>query len=102
MEKVVAGIEPRSPVGNHKCGLYCVTTTQHVSVCVSLCLGDDKEWEQQCCWQTELVAGLDRVNVCVEKLQQDQERWTAQRGEQTPSIHVMVRSSIVQSDYANI
>ncbi|CAB1347519.1 unnamed protein product, partial [Coregonus sp. 'balchen'] len=64
-------------------------TTLHVSVSVLLCLGDDKEWEQQCCWQTELVAGLDRVNVCVEKLQQDHERWTAQRGEQTASIHVM-------------
>ncbi|XP_064840268.1 uncharacterized protein si:dkey-103g5.4 [Oncorhynchus masou masou] len=58
-------------------------------VLLILTQGDDKEWEQQCCWQTELVAGLDRVNVCVEKLQQDQERWTAQRGEQTPSIHVM-------------
>ncbi|KAK6297050.1 hypothetical protein J4Q44_G00331920 [Coregonus suidteri] len=58
-------------------------------VLLILTQGDDKEWEQQCCWQTELVAGLDRVNVCVEKLQQDHERWTAQRGEQTASIHVM-------------
>ncbi|KAJ7990490.1 hypothetical protein DPEC_G00300860 [Dallia pectoralis] len=49
--------------------------------------GDEKEWEQECCWHTELMAGLDRVNVCVEKLQHDHERWRAQRREQRPPVH---------------
>ncbi|XP_041924787.1 uncharacterized protein si:dkey-103g5.4 [Alosa sapidissima] len=35
--------------------------------------GDEEEWEQQCVWQTELVTGLNRISVCVERMQQDQE-----------------------------
>ncbi|XP_062377906.1 uncharacterized protein si:dkey-103g5.4 [Sardina pilchardus] len=35
--------------------------------------GDEEEWEQQCVWQTELVTGLNKISVCVERMQQDQE-----------------------------
>ncbi|CAK6968135.1 uncharacterized protein si:dkey-103g5.4 isoform X2 [Scomber scombrus] len=46
-----------------------------------LTLGDDEEWDQQCVWHSELVSGLDKVDVCVEQLQQDQDKWTTQRGD---------------------
>ncbi|XP_046891896.1 uncharacterized protein si:dkey-103g5.4 [Hypomesus transpacificus] len=42
----------------------------------TLTISDAAEWEQRCVCQAELLAGLDLVSVCVEGLQQDQERWT--------------------------
>ncbi|KAL0973021.1 hypothetical protein UPYG_G00197840 [Umbra pygmaea] len=50
--------------------------------------GDESEWELRCFWHSELGAGLDRVNVCVEKLQHNHERWTTQRERPMASIHV--------------
>ncbi|XP_031439943.1 uncharacterized protein si:dkey-103g5.4 [Clupea harengus] len=35
--------------------------------------GDEEEWEQQCVWQTELVTGLNRISVCVERMQEQEE-----------------------------
>ncbi|KAL2085392.1 hypothetical protein ACEWY4_018712 [Coilia grayii] len=34
---------------------------------------DEEEWEQQCVWQRELVTGLNRISVCVQRMQQEQE-----------------------------
>ncbi|KAM7413322.1 hypothetical protein PAMA_020625 [Pampus argenteus] len=44
-----------------------------------LTLDDEKEWDQQCVWHSELLSVLDKVDVCVEQLQQDQDKWTTQR-----------------------
>lgn len=59
-----------------------------LSVCV--CAGDREEWEQQCIWHTELVSGLDKVDVCVEQLQQEQDIWIMKGGDCTTSIQAMV------------
>ncbi|KAG7471356.1 hypothetical protein MATL_G00123760 [Megalops atlanticus] len=48
-------------------------------VLLILTADDDLEWEQQSWWQAELGAGLDRVSVGVARLQQEQDRRTAQR-----------------------
>ncbi|KAM3615726.1 uncharacterized protein V6R79_006907 [Siganus canaliculatus] len=37
--------------------------------------GDKEEWEQQCVWHSEFMSGLDKVDVCLERMQQDQEKW---------------------------
>lgn len=58
---------------------------------MSLCVGDKEEWDQQCVWHSELVSGLDKVDVCVEQLQQDQEKWTTQGGDWATSQDAMVR-----------
>ncbi|XP_063062403.1 uncharacterized protein LOC134455311, partial [Engraulis encrasicolus] len=34
---------------------------------------DEEEWEQQCVWQRELVSGLNRISVCVQRMQQEQQ-----------------------------
>ncbi|XP_062417626.1 uncharacterized protein LOC119229096 [Pungitius pungitius] len=52
---------------------------------------DDEEWDRQCLWHSELVAGLDKLDVSMEQLQQDQEKWTAQRGDWASTIHATVR-----------
>ncbi|XP_044059103.1 uncharacterized protein si:dkey-103g5.4 isoform X2 [Siniperca chuatsi] len=46
-----------------------------------LTLGDKEEWDQQCVWHSALVSGLDKVDVCMEQLQQDQEKWTTLGGD---------------------
>ncbi len=56
-----------------------------------MCIGDEEEWDQQCVWHSELVSGLDKVDVCVEQLQQDQEKWITQGGEWATALHAMVR-----------
>ncbi|XP_040929476.2 uncharacterized protein si:dkey-103g5.4 isoform X2 [Betta splendens] len=40
--------------------------------------GDKDEWDQQWVWHSELVSGLDKLDVCVEQLQQEQEKWPTQ------------------------
>lgn len=54
-------------------------------------LGDGEEWDQQCVWHAELMSGLDKVDVCVEQLQQDQEKWTTQGRDWTAPLQAMVR-----------
>ncbi|XP_038549320.1 uncharacterized protein si:dkey-103g5.4 [Micropterus salmoides] len=56
-----------------------------------LTLGDEEEWDQQCVWHSELVSGLDKVEVCIEQLQQDQEKWTTHGGDWTTTLHAMDR-----------
>ncbi|XP_061684126.1 uncharacterized protein si:dkey-103g5.4 isoform X6 [Syngnathoides biaculeatus] len=41
-----------------------------------LSLVDEEEWDQHCVWYTELVSALDMVDVCMQKLQQEQDRET--------------------------
>ncbi|XP_057207593.1 uncharacterized protein si:dkey-103g5.4 [Triplophysa rosa] len=40
--------------------------------------GDEEEWERQCLWHTELTSVLNRVSVCMERLQRDQDQLSAQ------------------------
>ncbi|XP_034723644.1 uncharacterized protein si:dkey-103g5.4 [Etheostoma cragini] len=56
-----------------------------------LTLGDEQEWDLQCVWHSELVSGLDKVDVCMEQLQQDQEKWTTQGGDWATTLHTMDR-----------
>ncbi|XP_037632372.1 uncharacterized protein si:dkey-103g5.4 [Sebastes umbrosus] len=56
-----------------------------------LTLGDEQEWDRQCVWHSELVSGLDKVDVCMEQLQQDQEKWTTQGGDWATSFHALDR-----------
>ncbi|XP_071353450.1 uncharacterized protein [Trachinotus anak] len=56
-----------------------------------LTLGDEEEWDQQNAWHSELLSGLDKVDVCMEQLQQDQEKWTTQGGDWAPTLHAMDR-----------
>lgn len=62
-------------------------------VCASLSVyvGDGGEWDQQCVWHSELLSGLDKVDVCMEQLQQEQEKWITQGGDWTTSLQAMVR-----------
>lgn len=57
----------------------------------SVCTGDEEAWERQCAWHSELVAGLDKLDVSMEQLQQDQEKWTAQGGDWASTMHATVR-----------
>ncbi|TMS07022.1 hypothetical protein E3U43_011115 [Larimichthys crocea] len=56
-----------------------------------LTLGDGGEWDQQCVWHSELLSGLDKVDVCMEQLQQEQEKWITQGGDWTTSLQAMDR-----------
>lgn len=65
-----------------------------MSLCISVCVcavGDEEEWDQQSVWHSELLSGLDKVDVCMEQLQQERERWTMQGGEWATTLHTMVR-----------
>ncbi|XP_059188168.1 uncharacterized protein si:dkey-103g5.4 isoform X2 [Centropristis striata] len=56
-----------------------------------LTLGDEQEWDRQCVWHSELVSGLDKVDVCMEQLQQEQEKWATQGGDWATALHAMDR-----------
>ncbi|XP_039987565.1 uncharacterized protein si:dkey-103g5.4 isoform X3 [Xiphias gladius] len=56
-----------------------------------LTLGDEEEWDQQSVWYSELLSGLDKADVCMEQLQQDQEKWTTQGGDWAKALHAMDR-----------
>lgn len=58
---------------------------------LSMCIGDEEEWDQQSVWYSELLSGLDKADVCMEQLQQDQEKWTTQGGDWAKALHAMVR-----------
>ncbi|XP_024910791.1 uncharacterized protein si:dkey-103g5.4 isoform X2 [Cynoglossus semilaevis] len=53
--------------------------------------GDEEEWDQENVWQSELLSGLDKVDVCMERLQQEQEKWTRREGDWTSSVHTVGR-----------
>ena len=65
-----------------------------VFIAFCVCIGDEEEWDQQCVWHSELVSGLDKVDVWVEQLQQDQDKWTTQKGDWATTLHVMVRMAL--------
>lgn len=67
---------------------YLYLSWQHV---FTLLTGDEEEWDQQCAWHSELVSGLDKVDVCIEQLQQDQEKLTTQGGAWATTLQAMVR-----------
>ncbi|XP_068440228.1 uncharacterized protein si:dkey-103g5.4 isoform X2 [Clinocottus analis] len=69
--------------------LLALILPPHVSHILSL--GDEQEWDQQCVWHSELVAGLDKVDVSMEQLQQDQDKWTAEEGDWASALHAMER-----------
>lgn len=56
----------------------------------SVCEGDQGEWEQQSVWLSELLSGLDKMDVYMEQLQQDQEKWTTQGGDWATKLHPLV------------
>ncbi|XP_047191720.1 uncharacterized protein si:dkey-103g5.4 isoform X2 [Scophthalmus maximus] len=51
--------------------------------------GDEEEWDQQSVWQSELLSGLEKVDVCTTQLQQDQEKWTTRGGDWATTLHAM-------------
>lgn len=61
-----------------------------------MCKGDEEEWHQQCAWHSELVSSLEKIDVCIEQLQQDQERYTIQEVEWTPHHHTLVRFCFIK------
>lgn len=63
-----------------------------VCLCACLCvIGDGEEWDQQCVWHSELLSGLDKLDVSMEQLQQDQEKWITQGGDWAAPLQDMVR-----------
>ncbi|XP_029372796.1 uncharacterized protein LOC115052674 isoform X2 [Echeneis naucrates] len=56
-----------------------------------LTLGDEEEWDHQALFHSELLLGLDKVDVCMEQLQQDQEKWTAQGGDWAATVNALAR-----------
>ncbi|XP_069003414.1 uncharacterized protein [Embiotoca jacksoni] len=57
-----------------------------------LTLGDEEEWDQQCVWHSELMSGLDKVDVCMDQLQQDNDKWMTQAEEWSTNLNAMVRT----------
>lgn len=58
--------------------IYARAVDNLLTVCVYVCSGDEEEWEQQCFWHTELTSVLNRVSVCMERLQKDHDQLSAQ------------------------
>uniref|UniRef100_A0A087XIS7 Uncharacterized protein n=1 Tax=Poecilia formosa TaxID=48698 RepID=A0A087XIS7_POEFO len=56
-----------------------------------LSCGDEEEWDQQCGWHSALMSGLDKLDVCMDQLQQDNETWTSQPGDWSTNLHAMDR-----------
>lgn len=67
--------------------------TACLCVTPSVCKGDEEELEQQSAWHSELLSGLDKVDVCMEQLQQEQEKWTTQGGDWATALHALVRGN---------
>ncbi|XP_017284465.2 uncharacterized protein si:dkey-103g5.4 [Kryptolebias marmoratus] len=57
----------------------------------TLSLGDEDEWDQQCSWHSVLMSGLDKLDVCMDQLQQDNEKWKSKSGESSTNLHAMDR-----------
>ena len=58
--------------------------------CTFVSLGDEEEWDQQCIWHSELLSGLNKVDVSMVQLLQDQEKWTTQRGDGAKTLEATV------------
>lgn len=57
-------------------------------------VGDEEEWEQQCAWHSAFMSGLDKVDVSMDRLQQDNEKWTSQAGEWSTNLNETVRTIV--------
>lgn len=57
---------------------------------VALCAGDEKEWDQQCSWNSVLLSSLDKLDVSVEQLQQEQEKWNMQGDDWSTTLQAVV------------
>ena len=55
-----------------------------------MCAGDEEEWARQCSWHSELLSGLDKVDVSMEQLQQEQEKWTTWGGDWPTTLRATV------------
>ncbi|XP_036070856.1 uncharacterized protein si:dkey-103g5.4 [Oryzias melastigma] len=62
---------------------------QHVLHILSL--GDGEEWDQDCAWHSALMSCLDKIDICMEQLQQDLEKWMIQAGERSTKLQTMDR-----------
>ncbi|XP_041849904.1 uncharacterized protein si:dkey-103g5.4 isoform X3 [Melanotaenia boesemani] len=56
-----------------------------------LTMGDEEEWDQQCVWHSALMSGLDKVDVCMDQLQQENEKRTTEAGDWSTKLHAMDR-----------
>lgn len=45
---------------------------------MGLCVGDEDEWDKQDSWNSALLSSLDKLDVSVQQLQQEQEKWIMQ------------------------
>lgn len=61
-----------------------------VSLSLSVCAGDAEEWDQHCIWHSELLSGLERLEVSIEQLKQDQEKWMTHRRDWATTFHAKV------------
>lgn len=69
----------------------------HLPLCISVWIGDGDEWDRQCFWHSELLSSLDKVDVSMEQLQQDQEKWITQGGHWATTLQAMVRKMALWS-----
>ncbi|XP_038154475.1 uncharacterized protein si:dkey-103g5.4 [Cyprinodon tularosa] len=58
----------------------------HILTC-----GDEEEWDQQCAWYSVVISALDKLDVCMEHLQQDIEKWSSQPEEWSANLNAMDR-----------
>lgn len=63
-----------------------------ITVSPSVVVGDEEEWEQQCVWHSDLMSGLDKVDVCMDQLQREQETWTTQTAGRSANLYSTVRA----------
>lgn len=76
------GETPRSPWSHyHKFNVQrCI---------MALCAGDEEEWDRQYSWNSALLSSLDKLDVSMEQLQQEQEKWITQ-GDDWPTLQAAV------------
>ncbi|XP_054884666.1 uncharacterized protein LOC129359222 [Poeciliopsis prolifica] len=72
-----------------QCSFLALVLPPHV-LSILTC-GDEEEWDQQCGWHAALMSGLDKLDVCMDQLQQDNEKWTSQPGDWSTNLHAMDR-----------
>ncbi|XP_028321414.1 uncharacterized protein LOC114474973 [Gouania willdenowi] len=56
-----------------------------------LTLGDEDEWDQQCIWHSVLLSGLEKLEICMYELQQDQEKERLQTKDWPTNLNAMER-----------
>ncbi|MEQ2298857.1 hypothetical protein AMECASPLE_009622 [Ameca splendens] len=56
-----------------------------------LSFGDEEEWDQQCAWHSAFMSGLDKLDVFMDQLEEDNKKRASQPGEWSTNLHVMDR-----------